>query len=80
MFYTLSEVPISYLRTALKVAEGPESGGKGDQYYKGNLFVFEMGPSVKFVSAIKDAFSKTKNGGPDGFNTVRKISIVSGQF
>ena len=30
---------------------------------KGNLFVFEVGPSVKFVSAIKDAIFKKKNGG-----------------
>ena len=30
---------------------------------KGNLFVFEVGPSVKFVSAIKDAiFNKKKWG------------------
>ena len=30
---------------------------------KGNLFVFEVGPSVKFVSAIKDAiFNNNKNG------------------
>ena len=30
---------------------------------KGNLLVFEMGPSVKFVSVIKDAFSNKKMGG-----------------
>ena len=30
---------------------------------KGNLFVFEVGPSVKFVSAIKDAMFNKKNGG-----------------
>ena len=30
---------------------------------KGNLFVFEVGPSVKFVSAIKDAIFNKKNGG-----------------
>ena len=29
---------------------------------KGNLFVFEVGPSVKFVSAIKDAIFNNKNG------------------
>ena len=29
---------------------------------KGNLFVFEVGPSVKFVSAIKDAIFKRKMG------------------
>ena len=29
---------------------------------KGNLFVFEVGPSVKFVSAIKDAIFNKKNG------------------
>ena len=29
---------------------------------KGNLFVFEVGPSVKFVSAIKDAIFKKKMG------------------
>jgi hypothetical protein len=28
--------------------------------YKGNLFGFEMGPSVKFVSAVIDAFSNKK--------------------
>ena len=28
---------------------------------KGNLFVFELGPSVKFVSAIKDAIFNNKN-------------------
>ena len=30
--------------------------------YKGNLFVFEVGPSVKFVSAIKDAIFNKKMG------------------
>ena len=30
---------------------------------KGNLFVFEVGPSVKFVSAMKDAIFNKKNGG-----------------
>jgi len=30
---------------------------------KGNLFVFEVGPSVKFVSAIKDAIFNKKNRG-----------------
>ena len=30
---------------------------------KGNLFVFEVGPRVKFVSAIKDAIFNKKNGG-----------------
>ena len=30
---------------------------------KGSLFVFEVGPSVKFVSAIKDAIFNKKNGG-----------------
>ena len=30
---------------------------------KGNLFVFEVGQSVKFVSAIKDAIFNKKNGG-----------------
>ena len=30
---------------------------------KGNLFVFEVGPSVKFVSAIKDAIFNNKNWG-----------------
>ena len=29
---------------------------------KGNLFVFEVGPSVKFVSAIEDAIFKKKIG------------------
>ena len=29
---------------------------------KGNLFVFEVGPSVKFVSAIKDAIFNKKIG------------------
>ena len=29
---------------------------------KGNLFVFEVGPSVKFVSAIKDAVFNNKIG------------------
>ena len=29
---------------------------------KGNLFVFEVGPGVKFVSAIKDVISKKKRG------------------
>ena len=29
---------------------------------KGNLFVFEVGPSVKFVSAIKDAIFKKEWG------------------
>ena len=32
-------------------------------FHKGNLFVFEVGPSVKFVSAIKDAIFNKKNGG-----------------
>ena len=35
---------------------------KEGQYYRGNLFGFEMGPRVKFVSAILDTFSE-KNGG-----------------
>ena len=35
--------------------------------YKGNLFGFEMGPSVKFVSAIIDAFSNKKMGVRGGF-------------
>ena len=30
---------------------------------KGSLFVFEVGPSVKFVSAIKDAIFNKKNRG-----------------
>ena len=30
---------------------------------KGSLFVFEVGPSVRFVSAIKDAIFNKKNGG-----------------
>ena len=30
---------------------------KEGQYHRGNLFGFEIGPSVKFVSAIIDAFS-----------------------
>ena len=30
--------------------------------HKGNLFVFEVGPSVKFVSAIKDAIFNKKMG------------------
>ena len=34
-----------------------------DQNNKWNLFVFEVGPSVKFVSAIKDAIFNKKNGG-----------------
>ena len=29
---------------------------------KGNLFVFEVGPSVKFVSVIKDAIFNKKMG------------------
>ena len=29
---------------------------------KGNLFVFEVGPSVKFVSAFNDAIFNKKNG------------------
>ena len=29
----------------------------------GNLFVFEVGPSIKFVSAINDAIFNEKNGG-----------------
>ena len=33
---------------------------------KGNLFVFEVGPSVKFVSAIKDAIFNKKIGGSEG--------------
>ena len=28
---------------------------------KGNLFIFEVGPSVKFVSAIIEAIFKKKN-------------------
>ena len=39
-----------------------KSWGKEGQYYKGNLFGFKMGPSVKFVSAIIDAFSNKKMG------------------
>ena len=30
---------------------------------KGDLFVFEVGPSIKFVSAINDAIFNEKNGG-----------------
>ena len=50
------------ISTALKVAEWPKSCEKEGQYYKVNLFGFEMGPSVKFVLAIIDAFSKKKMG------------------
>ena len=42
--------------------EGPKSCEKEGQYYKGNLFGFKMGPSVKFVSAIIHAFSNKKMG------------------
>ena len=34
-----------------------------DQKNKGDLFVFEVGPSIKFVSAINDAIFNEKNGG-----------------
>ena len=53
------------LRTDLKVARKTQILGdrRPGQYYRGNLLVFEMGPSEKFVSAIKDAiFNKKKFG------------------
>ncbi len=40
----------------------PNHGEKKASIYKGNLFGFEMGLSVKFVSAIIDAFSNKKRG------------------
>ena len=36
---------------------------------KGNLFVFEVGPNVKFVSAIKDAIFNKNNTITDGGST-----------
>ena len=51
------------IRTALKIAEGPKSWEKEGQFHKGNLNGFKMEPSVKFVSAILDAFSNKKNVG-----------------
>ena len=39
---------------------------------KVNLFVFEVGPSVKFVSAIKDAIFKNK--------TIKYITVDFGNI
>ena len=43
--------------------EGPESWEKEGQYYEGNWLVFEMGPSLKFVSAIINAILNNKKWG-----------------
>ena len=45
---------------------------------KGNLFVFEVGPSVKFVLAIKDAIFKKKMGGNFLFGKNAKPGGVGG--
>ena len=41
----------------------PANSGQIMTINTGNLFVFEVGPSVKFVSAIKDAIFKKKKMG-----------------
>ena len=50
----------------IKWGKFPSSGlspeKKEGHYYKGNLFVFEMGRSVKFILAIKDAICNKKMG------------------
>ena len=38
------------------------TGGFDPFPYRGNKFVLNMGPNVKFVSAITDAFSNKKMG------------------
>ena len=43
--------------TTLKVARGSRILGKKGQYHKENVFVLEMGPSVKLASAIKAVIS-----------------------
>ena len=45
---------------------------------KGNLFVFEVGPSLEFVSAIKDAIFNKKNGGK--FFVLKKCQTGGGGF
>ena len=40
--------------------EGPKSWGKEGHYYKGNLLVFEMGPSLNSFRALKIQFSTNK--------------------
>ena len=47
---------------------------------KGNLFVFEVGPCVKFVSAIKDAIFNKKNGGKFFFLKKMPNWGVRGEF
>ena len=48
---------------------------------KGNLFVFEVGPSVKFVSAIKDAiFNKQIWGGGGSEGGLAKDQTFYGFF
>ena len=41
----------------------PANSGQIMTINTGNLFVFEVGPSIKFVSAINDAIFNEKNGG-----------------
>ena len=53
------------LKTTLKVSLNsylnPANSGQIMTINTGNLFVFEVGPSVKFVSAIIDAIFNKKN-------------------
>ena len=53
------------LKTTLKVSLysylNPSNSGQIMNINTGNLFVFEVGPSVKFVSAIIDAIFNKKN-------------------
>ena len=51
------------LKVSLKSYLNPANSGQIMTINKVNLFVFEMGPSVKFVSAIIDAIFNEKNGG-----------------
>ena len=71
MLYTWSEVVwimdiYEALKTTLKVSLNSyfvlANSGQIMAINKGNLFIFEVGPSVKFVSAIIEAIFKKKIG------------------
>ena len=59
MFYIWFGVPSCHIYRHLKVSRESQILGKG-QYFKGNLFVLEMGLNVKLGSAINYAFSNKK--------------------
>ena len=54
----------------------PANSGQIMTINTGNLFVFEVGPSVKFVSAINDAIFNEKNGG--NFFFVKNTNLGGG--